>query len=578
MRLLSQFRRKLDVLFHRERFDRDLEEEMRSHLDMEAEANRANGMDAARAHYAAKRQFGNGALLKEDSRAAWGWGPVERVLQDVRYAARVLRKNPGFTAVAVLSLALGIGANTAVFTVINAALLRTLPVRNPDRLAIAKCSTGAGIKGVWTKNSNNYTDSATGRRINNTFSLATLRDFRAQASDAMEVFAFFSPGAINANDGSGNRQVRLTLVSGNFFAGLGVPMALGRGLLDGDDQPGASSIVVTYSFWDQSLGRDPSVLGRVLRLNGAPMTIVGVSGPGFRGVAASGFDGPAGVFAPLSSVDSRGAARIQRLREAQDGGRLLVDSDYGAAEARCNREPRRRTLGRHPARLFRGIRSAGVAAGQRPADRPGAWRQGPGRSPRQNQAPAPDLTRRGGHRASVGVRQSGQPSDGALGGAQKGDRRPAVARVGPRAHRQTTPHREPALVGDGRRGRLAAGDPGRSGHLPPADRGTHVRRRLAGSLAGYAASGVHHARGGSDERPVRLGAGMAGHARRCRAEPQGQPAGIGPAKLRQPRQGAHCGANGSFPGASDRSGPLSAHTGEPVRSGRRLCPRPVTGL
>lgn len=234
---MSELYRRLRVLLHRDSFNRDLEEEMRSHLEMEAEENRANGMDLRQARNAAKRRFGNGALLKEESREIWGWGPVERLLHDVRYAARALRKNPGFAAVAVVSLAVGIGANTSIFTVVNASLLRVLPVRDPGQLVIVHATADSGIKGVWTKNSNNYADPATGKRFTNTFSLPALTDFRSKAADAAEAFAFFSPWQVVENDGSGSRPVQTMLVSGNFFQALGVSIVLGRGLLDSDDHP-----------------------------------------------------------------------------------------------------------------------------------------------------------------------------------------------------------------------------------------------------------------------------------------------------------------------------------------------------
>jgi predicted permease len=304
MAWFGPIRRSLAVLFHRDRLDRDLEEEMHNHLDMQAEDNRQNGMDARQARHAAERQFGNATLLKETSRDLWGWGPLERFGHDLGYAVRVLRNNPGFTLVATLSLALGIGANTAIFTVVNAVLLRALPVRDPQQLVFVNSSADSAIKGVRVRNSNDRTDKVTGRRSYNTFPLAAVRDFRAGTSDALEVFGYYSLYKTGLSEGGANRTARVSLVSGNFFDGLGVPMALGRGLLDSDDQPGTSAIVITQSFWEGSLNADASILGKVLRLNGAPMTVVGVAKAPFHGIADAGFDGPTDIFAPLGALDT----------------------------------------------------------------------------------------------------------------------------------------------------------------------------------------------------------------------------------------------------------------------------------
>src|SRR6266540_2276044 len=131
---LSQLWRRLLFYAWRDRFDRELEEEMRFHLEMKAEENLAAGISQEEARYAAQRQFGNQTLLLEVSRDMWSFRFLETFAQDLRYGLRMMVKNPGFTAVVALTLALGIGANTAIFTVINAMLLRPLPVKNPGEL------------------------------------------------------------------------------------------------------------------------------------------------------------------------------------------------------------------------------------------------------------------------------------------------------------------------------------------------------------------------------------------------------------------------------------------------------------
>src|SRR5712692_1894890 len=157
MSWLDEFARRLGMLIHRRQFDADLEEEMRLHIELRQQEEFQSGMTAYAAQAAARCRFGNPTYLKEESHIAWGWEWLENVAADVRFGLRMLRKNPGFTAVAVLTLALGIGANTAIFSVINGILLRPIPAFHPEQL-VRFYSTGAGIPAQRSFSYPNYVD------------------------------------------------------------------------------------------------------------------------------------------------------------------------------------------------------------------------------------------------------------------------------------------------------------------------------------------------------------------------------------------------------------------------------------
>jgi hypothetical protein len=196
---------------------------------------------------------------------------MDTITQDLRYALRSLRRSPGFTLVAVLTLALGIGANTAIFTVINTLLLRSLPVKSPDELVQVVVSSGSP-------------------RLEYTFSYPfydRLRDGRRSLS------GLFAAGGVGLKDrltvpNEGNAEVefvRAQPVSGNFFSVLGVPAMLGRTITEADDRPGnpQAVAVISHSFWQQRFGGNMAVVGKTIRFDDVPFTIVGVTPPGFFG-------------------------------------------------------------------------------------------------------------------------------------------------------------------------------------------------------------------------------------------------------------------------------------------------------
>src|SRR6185295_7685956 len=209
---------------------------------------------------------------------------------DVRLGLRQLGKSPGFTVVAVLSLALGIGANTAVFSLINDVLRRSLPVKRPGELVLFRNVQGAGGRMSLAGENNGSIDPVTGRESSTSFSLLAFERFRDRHPSLSDVFAYAPFNKINLLvDGQPETDVLGQLVSGNYHAGLGVPAILGRTLTPADDLPSAEPVaVISHRYWQRRFGGDPSVIGRTVQVNRVPATIVGVTPPGFAGALQVG--------------------------------------------------------------------------------------------------------------------------------------------------------------------------------------------------------------------------------------------------------------------------------------------------
>ena len=262
MRWTNKLLLRLRSTFHRGRVDRELDEELHFHLERQIEENLAAGMSADEARYAARRAIGGIAQLKEECRDMRRVNLVQDFAQDLRYASRVLRKNPGFAAAAILSLALGIGINTAVFSLINAVLLRTLPVKNPEQLV------------VLTFGSEHRSD----------FSYPMYQDLRSGTSVLSGMLCRFTiPGSMNVSGHT--ERISLELVSGDYFQVLGISALIGRTLMPDDTRaPGGQPVVVlSNAFWKRRFGSDPGIVGKTMRLDGYPMTVVGITPAGFEG-------------------------------------------------------------------------------------------------------------------------------------------------------------------------------------------------------------------------------------------------------------------------------------------------------
>ena len=250
---MNRFWRRLLILFRRGRLDRDLEEEMRVHLEMKAEAG--GGTEEAR--YAARRQFGNILLAREDSRDMWAWRPIEELMQDLRYALRMLRSNPGFTVVAAVSLALGIGANTAIFSLVNAALLRPLPYPDADRLVA-----------VWEWNTRDrHIETVTG---------ANYADWMAR-NHIFEDIGFSWDQGYTFTDTNDPEAVAAYTFSCNLFPLLGAKPLYGRTFAADECQAGKDHVVVlSHKLWQRRFAADRGVVGRAIELDHQPYTVIGV--------------------------------------------------------------------------------------------------------------------------------------------------------------------------------------------------------------------------------------------------------------------------------------------------------------
>ena len=205
------------------------------------------------------------------------------MFQDLRYGLQVLVKNPGFTLVAVLTIAIGVGANTALFSVVDAVLLKKLPVNEPDRLVLLKASWNGEKFGTGGFNGSNRLDKATGMTFGTSFPLQTYTRFRQEPGPLSDVFAFASVD-MNVNAGGQAEVVSGQVVSGNYYSALGVPAILGRTITDADDYASSAPVaVLSHRFWTKRFNGDPSVIGKQININNVAFTIAGVTPPDFNG-------------------------------------------------------------------------------------------------------------------------------------------------------------------------------------------------------------------------------------------------------------------------------------------------------
>ncbi len=296
MRVAGKLRLRLRSLLHRDRVERELSAEMQFHLDQQIEENLAAGMTAAEARRSALATIGSVTHFEEECRDARGVNFVDNLVRDLRYAARALMKNRGFAAVAVMSIALGIGATTAIFSVVDAVMLKTLPVESPERLVAVDIITTQG-------NTNN-------------FSYPMFEAVRRRVPAFAGVFAALdgtSREQLSRPGGNRVGEVQYLLVSGEYFDVLGVRPFIGR-VLAPEDNVGVGAhpvAVISHRFWKTAFQGDPGVIGSSVVLRQQALTIVGIAPPEFFGEAIGR---AADLWVPLmmQPVLDRGSSYLDR--------------------------------------------------------------------------------------------------------------------------------------------------------------------------------------------------------------------------------------------------------------------------
>jgi len=317
MKWFNILRDRLRALRQRETVINDIDREMRSHLELQVEANIKAGMSPAEAREKAMRSFGNINRAVDAAYDVKGGGAFETLIQDIRYGVRMLAKHKAFTSIAVITLALGIGANTAIFSVVNELLLRPLPYRDAEKIALLWEVTPEG-------------------RHQNTTSRANFRRWREQ-STSYENVAAFTDQRVNLTGYGDPEELSVQFATPEFFKVLGVDPILGRTFLPEDDQPESPPIaVLSYGLWQRRFGGQPSVIGQQITLNGYKFSIVGVMPPSFQFhiKQRSGTGRPAELWTVLPMPTGAGANERGRFLSAVARLKDGVTVDGAAVELR----------------------------------------------------------------------------------------------------------------------------------------------------------------------------------------------------------------------------------------------------
>jgi putative ABC transport system permease protein len=324
--------RRARAFFERERQAAELREEMRLHVELRARKLRLQGLRADEAGFAARRQFGNATRYQGESSELWGWAMWERFIQDLRQGARTLAKSPGFTAIAVATLAVGLGINTGVFSIVNAVMLRALPYQEPERL-VSLWEENSGSDHARPFNSKGAQVGTGGTPQRTTVSVANLADYRS--SGVFDGLAAFALTPMNLTAMETPARLNGESVDWNFFTVLGISPALGRTFLAEEDTPDAEArVIVTHNFWQQRLGSDASVLERSIVLDGKPYRVIGVLPAGFQSPTQLGLKEPIEFYVP--SAFSKDLLNSRGDHEVNVVGRLRSGVSVQRAQAALN--------------------------------------------------------------------------------------------------------------------------------------------------------------------------------------------------------------------------------------------------
>ncbi len=307
--------------------DADLERELQSDLELEEEEQRANGLSVEESRHAARRAFGNTTLIREHLHEAWGWAPVERLLQDARYAMRQLWRSPGFSIVAMMTLALGIGATTAIFTLVYDVMLRPLPFAQPDRMVTIeeKVAEWSNLYPTLPVSANHFT-------------------FWQQHNRSFNSMAIMEQFSVPLGTGGRPLQVEALSATPGIFSVLQVQPELGRQFTVDEAQRGHEHVaILTYDLWREQFGGDPNILSKTISVDGFPYSVIGVMPRSFHmpsiqtmaTIGSTNRELPIGVLVPLAFSKERLAEEMGDLNYF-GLARLKAGTSIAVANAELN--------------------------------------------------------------------------------------------------------------------------------------------------------------------------------------------------------------------------------------------------